>query len=492
MKRVENSILATVVLVLYLFALVNPVKTVQAEAVQASGSYSLYLPVVYKPISVPETVNLKTLTTWNVLFLVYQSIDVNYTDGSGVQKQFQMTIPKDEFTHAITSIYDFPSLSYNLSENNVYTRFDTIIINTPIQRLSPIGSLGYWLSPEDIKEDINTFAPVGRYDSIIAYWPGRNFQTGEGVANGYWGLGMMKNSASNGATFASIANAAIYWWGNPPRAGQVFLHEWLHGVCPFYSDKGFRMPSGDADGGGMHGYSDDPKTGYSMYYHDLMTGKVGDSGVLTGITPAAWQSGSITGKQETFFADYFFNDTTNRYATSGFVKWDDTNQSVVLGDQESGHINRLYKGVSISQSVELSARIFIQENIMFSPDNIGPNDTVAFVAQNANSVYKIQLAYGLERDDKDSVSIFINEKKEGSILMPLTPGWYNVQVYFDQPNQKLMVRVWTDGENVPNWQLSTGVAPGWKPNLVGFEHQGNRVTVDDLNRQSRTIMHKTK
>jgi len=71
--------------------------------------------------------------------------------------------------------------------------------------------------------------------------------------------------------------------------GEVWLHEWLHGVCAYFAGRGYVMPEGDADGGARHGYLQSRATGWTGYYRDLMTGNVFDAGTATGIPLEAWQ-----------------------------------------------------------------------------------------------------------------------------------------------------------------------------------------------------------
>lgn len=92
---------------------------------------------------------------------------------------------------------------------------------------------------------------------------------------------------SNDATYATVANAPSFAW-RIPMIGEVWLHEWLHGVCAYFRDFGHLMPSGDADGGSRHGYVQSKTTGWTDYYRDLMNGGVLDEGRSTGIQSDGW------------------------------------------------------------------------------------------------------------------------------------------------------------------------------------------------------------
>jgi len=111
------------------------------------------------------------------------------------------------------------------------------------------------------------------------------------VPSGGWGLAIGAGVSTNRATYATVANASSAVWSEPVP-GEVWLHEWLHGVCDHYARRGFGMPPGDADGGDRLGYRRETALGWSRYYRDLMTGRVLVRGRQTGITAQAWRSGS--------------------------------------------------------------------------------------------------------------------------------------------------------------------------------------------------------
>ena len=72
--------------------------------------------------------------------------------------------------------------------------------------------------------------------------------------------------------------------------GEVWLHEWLHGVCAHFAQRGHVMPERDADGGELHGYVRSPTAGWTDYYRDLMSGKVLEGGKRLGIPGDAWMA----------------------------------------------------------------------------------------------------------------------------------------------------------------------------------------------------------
>jgi len=154
-----------------------------------------------------------------------------------------------------------------------------------------MGKPGYWPSPGDTAPELERYA--SGYDSVFILWPQNDILSKRHIPTGGWGLAIGPGHIPGGGTYCSIANAPEECW-DVPRIGEVWLHEWLHGICDFYESKGFIMPEHNADGGGSHGYTQSPVTGWCAYYRDLMTGRVQENGRMTGITPAAWLSGTIS------------------------------------------------------------------------------------------------------------------------------------------------------------------------------------------------------
>ena len=102
---------------------------------------------------------------------------------------------------------------------------------------------------------------------------------------------MGPEEGTNGATYAVVANApSEAWQGEAP--GEVWLHEWLHGVCQYFAGRGYSMPERDADGAEIHGYVRSPTEGWTEYYRDLMNGTVSEDKSSLGIPVAAWRESS--------------------------------------------------------------------------------------------------------------------------------------------------------------------------------------------------------
>ncbi len=225
---------------------------------------------------------------WRCLFLVYSRIDVSLSRNPFFRKRFVHELPDEEVNNAVDSFKSFPALVSDVTEQQAGIDFEVIHSKRPLSSLTKIGKDCWWPSPVDVAEELNDFSKPGKHHSIFVFWPQNNLQINKSIRSAGWGLGMGGSASSMGATYASVANTHSHVW-KIPLAGEVWLHEWLHGVCYYFTQLGFKMPDGDADGGGRHGYIQSPETGWTDYYRDLMNGRVLEDGELTGIPKHAWR-----------------------------------------------------------------------------------------------------------------------------------------------------------------------------------------------------------
>ena len=232
---------------------------------------------------------------WRVLCLAFGDIDVEFPNEHGGLRPFKYSMRPEETAKALWSFRQFPPLAKECSRGMARISYHIEPIERPLTSLTPAGCAASWPSPADVRPELLRYARA--YDSVFVLWPQNDIATGVQIPSPGWGLAIGPGHIPGGATYCTIANAPDYCW-DVPLAGEVWLHEWLHGVCDFYESKGFRMPEHNADGGGSHGYSQSPATGWGCYYRDLMTGRVAENGRMTGITPEAWLSGTIRSQKQ--------------------------------------------------------------------------------------------------------------------------------------------------------------------------------------------------
>lgn len=226
-------------------------------------------------------------TTWKCLLIVYAQIDVRIPRRFFGSQHFRHELSEQEIRDAVASFRRFPNLVAELSEQKAGIEFEIVESNRILSSLSTWQKGFWWPSPNDTQIELDQYVSAGDYHSVFVLWPQKNLQTEDSVKSGAWGLGMSASDWSLGTTYATVANAPSSVWNIPAR-GEVWLHEWLHGVCAHFRRHGYTMPTGDADAGGRCGYEQSPLTGWTDFYRCLMCGRVMEDGIATGIPPAAW------------------------------------------------------------------------------------------------------------------------------------------------------------------------------------------------------------
>jgi hypothetical protein len=229
------------------------------------------------------------MNRWRAVLLIYDAIDVRLRDHSGDGQSFCHSLTETEVRDGVDSFEQFPSLVEELTSGRARIQHEIRRVEKCLTSLTHMSEGMYWPSPSDTWQEIDRFVPRGGYDSIFVLWPQRNSRDGTSVRSAGWGLGMAASAWSNGATYATVGNAESWVW-QIPVIGEVWLHEWLHGVCAYFAGLGYAMPDGDADGGGRHGYTQSQESGWTDYYRDLMTGNVIEEGRGKGIPLEAWNS----------------------------------------------------------------------------------------------------------------------------------------------------------------------------------------------------------
>jgi hypothetical protein len=415
---------------------------------------------------------IATLPVWKTLLLVYHNTDVDYVDTDGTPRHLTATMPQHEMLQAMRAYRQYASLAHRFSGRETVVLYDVVHITRPITSVSSLGEAGYWVSPSDSRLELDQYAPRGTYDSVLVHWMLCDPGTNQCVPSYGWGWGLRSTEWANGATYATVTNAPDENWA-APTVGEPWLHEWLHGVCDHFTDRGFVMPTHCADGGGFHGYTWSPERGWSDFYRDLMTGRVLENGEYRGMPPTAWRTGAIVGQRSSVVADYYDADSLSSYQTTGTVVWQAQDEQIALGSATGGD-HRMYLPVPNGESFTMVGRASIPAS------GVGHWDSVALALRGNEVEYWATLAYGTDLVERNHISLMRNDTWGELAPVSLTPGWYTIKVFVDYEGDTIRMKTWADGANEPGWQVSRSLDPQWVATQVGFRHAGQGTLVDDL------------
>ena len=231
------------------------------------------------------------MAVWKALLIVYRELDVSLRQGRWRKRRFHHVATSEDIIDATQSFRAFPNLVAELTSGAAQIEENVVEINAPLRSLTKEAGDFFWPSPDDTRRDLDQLAPPGCYRSIFIFWPQSDSQSRTSIPCRGWGLGMGASHWSNDATYAVVGNAPSWAWCRE-APGEVWLHEWLHGVCDYFAKQGHAMPKPDADGAEIHGYVRSQTAGWTGYYRDLLTGNVAENGRLVGIPRHAWGAAS--------------------------------------------------------------------------------------------------------------------------------------------------------------------------------------------------------
>jgi len=264
----------------------------------------------------PQVVYGTTGDPWKVLVLIYPNINTNYVDLDGHTKHLTASMPIQDLINMKTAFLNLPHrrIVYSYSAQTAEIEANVVTVNRSLTSLEKIYN-GYWPSPAITRQEMNIYAPKGKYDSVIIFWQASHPTTGQSIPDGGgWGWGYWPGETyANGMTYASIYNLSWVWTtSNQACHGEVFLHEWLHGVTGFYMSKGVPFNVQDLHGAEEAGYSWDYNDGcWDSWLKVYMRGLVYEAGKRKALVPQlTWYKGSLTTWTIRGWRGEYFNNQT--------------------------------------------------------------------------------------------------------------------------------------------------------------------------------------
>ena len=233
------------------------------------------------PQSAPDSP--RASITWHVLLIVIPNTMVKIML-NGKESGYAANMTPQQIKDGIDSFICYPYLVQALTKDVVHIRPTIEITGDTVAKVTVSGDNVY-LYPSDISSILKKYDGKKRFDSIMVYLLRGKMPS--------YGWGYSFGLTDSGATYCTVTDADTDIW-QVPKQGEVFLHEWLHGVASYFRKQGYEslIPPKDADGGGAYGYHSSPSNGWCGYYADLMNGNVMVSGKRMGITAAMWLSGT--------------------------------------------------------------------------------------------------------------------------------------------------------------------------------------------------------
>jgi hypothetical protein len=228
------------------------------------------------------------VASWRGIVLLYTETDVTYRRSDGSTYRLRATMSSSMKNLVLDTLNRFHNSVRNWSGGLVTLDLDVVHVPHPVTELDALGS-SYWVGPSSVREDIDTYAPTGKYDSIFVIWQAKD-SSGAMVPVGGWGLTLPPGSWANGAGYTSVITPTWeWWWTDSVAPEEVFIHEWMHQVIFFQESQG--RPGIDLHAASRYGYEPVNNT-WKRWLSDVMQGKVWDGQKYIGISAEMWAAGS--------------------------------------------------------------------------------------------------------------------------------------------------------------------------------------------------------
>lgn len=194
-----------------------------------------------------------------------------------------------------------PAFVKLLSRGRVVWKTDTVISATPLTKVAKLGD-GAWVSPDCVQEDLDKYAPLGKYDGVIVYWKAKDDRTKRDLKGGFgWTLGA--GDGHGGVGYSCVNYVPPRDLGRESEWTEVFLHEWLHQVEAFYGARGVKLPRGGLHGNDNYGFKH--RNGWMHWYEAFINADLTEQdGTRVGLGEAAWRQGTFRDEQVIRLPEY--------------------------------------------------------------------------------------------------------------------------------------------------------------------------------------------
>jgi hypothetical protein len=249
-----------------------------------------------------DTTNVRVLpsTTWKELVLVFTDTNLDYVDASGTSQHLQATMTSAHRSLMVDAALRSQALAQTWSSGLVAPQMTVVDVSTPLTTLTPLGDNDgtYWLGPWDIQAALDTYAPAGAYDTVVAIWQPWD---ADGIVDSWgWGLSIGAGSWANGAAWSTLTvpppeadgTDRDWWISSAEFVGEPYVHEWLHNVIDYYTNKGFAIP--DLHANDQYRYTADAQGSWWRWYTDMLEQHILDPRThrYVGINYLDWLSGT--------------------------------------------------------------------------------------------------------------------------------------------------------------------------------------------------------
>ena len=213
-----------------------------------------------------EEGNLDSDNNWNFVCFIFKNTDVNLSEGN---YKYQMS--ETDINQIYDCINRFKTTCAEFSNNMMTATCDIIEIDNPITTLSYDEDKGYYISPENISNEIDSYLSKKEYDHIFicARLTDENSKI---PINDWIGLGGMEYKKIGYSNIRMPTSIQSYEFKYNEKINQfpeeVFIHEFLHTLERNSAEYGYEVPS--LHDNKKYGYEEEKLKSLYNWYKDYM------------------------------------------------------------------------------------------------------------------------------------------------------------------------------------------------------------------------------
>ena len=219
-------------------------------------------------------------SNWKFACIILKNTNVNINN-----KKININITENEIQDIRNTIKRFENCCQDISKGKMTATCDVFENDKPITELSYDENHGYYVSTENIEEQIKEVTDKDEYDHIFAIVKlGDEYHQNDIKINDWIGLGSMSYYEMGFSNIRLPNNSNSYIYRYNTRVNlfpeEVFLHEFLHSLEKNAIQYGFEIP--ELHDYEKYGYREEALIGQKRWYEDYMnkninstSGKIG-------------------------------------------------------------------------------------------------------------------------------------------------------------------------------------------------------------------------
>lgn len=204
---------------------------------------------------------------WNMICLIYKNIDVD-VEINGKIKNIKMSMSDDDILVIKENMDRYANSIKDLSNNKMTVKYDVVVVDEPIKKLSYSEEDGYYVAPKNVESSLKRYLSKKEYDHIFVACRLTDNASEVTIPIKDWiGLGSI-DYLGIGYSLIRLPDSRtnyIYKYSNKIQfPEEVFVHEFIHTLERNQSECGYSVP--DLHANSVYGYESSSKMGLKNWY----------------------------------------------------------------------------------------------------------------------------------------------------------------------------------------------------------------------------------